>query len=162
MHKHKQTRNRYSKSSIERLSLPRTEVGTKAIERHDVYLHIGQIIFLSKSKNQNSLYPVNFHVGFDNRSPIVVHDARRHAEDKEESLELERRRRGDGGRHALRIRNEFPIKIQRKETLRIRGGNATDTLNFPYMAAVIINGRLWCAGAIVDENWVLTAAHCLN
>ncbi|KAJ0171522.1 hypothetical protein K1T71_013072 [Dendrolimus kikuchii] len=61
----------------------------------------------------------------------------------------------------LRIRNEGPPIIQ-KGNLRIRGGNATDTMNFPYMVAVIINGRLWCAGAIVDENWVVTAAHCLN
>ncbi|CAG5054994.1 unnamed protein product [Parnassius apollo] len=52
--------------------------------------------------------------------------------------------------------------LEKKKALRIRGGNATDTKNFPYMAAIIINGRLWCAGAIVDVNWVLTAAHCLN
>ncbi|KOB73735.1 Trypsin-related protease, partial [Operophtera brumata] len=62
---------------------------------------------------------------------------------------------------ALRIRTEGPPKYD-KNSLRIKGGTPTDTENFPYMAAVIINGRLWCAGAIVDENWVVTAAHCLN
>ncbi|XP_037297747.1 trypsin [Manduca sexta] len=61
----------------------------------------------------------------------------------------------------MRVRNEYPTIIE-KPNLRIRGGNATDTKNFPYMAAIIINGRLWCAGAIVDVNWVVTAAHCLN
>ncbi|XP_049880232.1 trypsin-like, partial [Pectinophora gossypiella] len=59
---------------------------------------------------------------------------------------------------SLRIRMD-PIS---KQALRIRGGNSTDTLNYPYMAAIIINGRLWCAGAIVDINWIVTAAHCLN
>uniref|UniRef100_A0A2A4JJY4 Peptidase S1 domain-containing protein n=1 Tax=Heliothis virescens TaxID=7102 RepID=A0A2A4JJY4_HELVI len=78
------------------------------------------------------------------------------------------RRRGHRGhrgkpRGSLRIRNEHQTFItQPKTNLRIRGGNATDTKNFPYMAAVIINGRLWCAGTIVDVNWVVTAAHCLN
>ncbi|XP_026332678.1 trypsin-like [Hyposmocoma kahamanoa] len=59
----------------------------------------------------------------------------------------------------LRIRNVDPLG---KAALRIRGGNSTDTINFPYMAAIIINGRLWCAGAIIDQNWIVTAAHCLN
>ncbi|KAJ8710815.1 hypothetical protein PYW08_009330 [Mythimna loreyi] len=73
------------------------------------------------------------------------------------------RRRGHHNAPSLRIRNEHQVFITDKKTnLRIRGGNATDTKNFPYMAAIIINGRLWCAGAIVDVNWVVTAAHCLN
>lgn len=63
---------------------------------------------------------------------------------------------------ALRIRNEYGVQYTLHDSLRIRGGNASDTLNFPYMAAIMINGRLWCAGAIVDVNWVVTAAHCLN
>ncbi|KAM3956723.1 trypsin-4 [Aphomia sociella] len=61
----------------------------------------------------------------------------------------------------LRIRNDYSVNFDNKN-LRIRGGNASDIINYPYMAAIIINGRLWCAGTIVDENWVVTAAHCLN
>ncbi|XP_022818570.1 trypsin-like [Spodoptera litura] len=73
------------------------------------------------------------------------------------------RRRGHHHKPGLRIRNEHQVYITEPKTnLRIRGGNATDTKNFPYMAAIIINGRLWCAGTIVDVNWVVTAAHCLN
>ncbi|XP_038218615.1 trypsin-1-like [Zerene cesonia] len=72
-----------------------------------------------------------------------------------------RRRASRPDKNALRIRNDYSVNIQ-KNGLRIRGGNVTDTKNYPYMAAIIINGRLWCAGTIVDVNWVLTAAHCLN
>ncbi|XP_013191657.2 putative trypsin-6 [Amyelois transitella] len=71
-------------------------------------------------------------------------------------------RRRHHGKNPLRIRNDYALRLDQKPNLRIRGGNTTDTLNYPYMAAIIINGRMWCAGAIVDENWVITAAHCLN
>lgn len=66
------------------------------------------------------------------------------------------------GKPALRIKNHDPQVIGASKALRIRGANVSDTKNYPYMAAIIINGRLWCAGALVDENWVVTAAHCLN
>lgn len=71
------------------------------------------------------------------------------------------RRRHHSDEKALRIRNDYLTNVN-KQVLRIHGGNTTDTKNYPYIAAIIINGRLWCAGTIVDVNWVLTAAHCLN
>lgn len=75
---------------------------------------------------------------------------------------VDTRRRHHSDKKALRIRNDFNTNLN-KNALRIRGGNVTtDTLNYPYIAAIIINGRLWCAGTIVDVNWILTAAHCLN
>ncbi|RVE50023.1 hypothetical protein evm_005229 [Chilo suppressalis] len=64
--------------------------------------------------------------------------------------------------NGLRIRNEYGRGVEHNGVLRIRGGSVSDTRNYPYMAAIIINGQLWCAGAIVDINWVVTAAHCLN
>ncbi|XP_028040514.1 trypsin-like [Bombyx mandarina] len=74
---------------------------------------------------------------------------------------MDGRRSHKSHKQALRIRNDHPNQYDESH-LKFKRQNITDTLNYPYMAAVIINGRLWCAGAIVDVNWVVTAAHCLN
>jgi V8-like Glu-specific endopeptidase len=62
----------------------------------------------------------------------------------------------------LRVKNEYGAGFDDGGRIQTKDGTVTSTMNFPYMAAVIINGRLWCAGTIVDENWIVTAAHCLN
>ncbi|VVC98959.1 uncharacterized protein LOC126969937 [Leptidea sinapis] len=80
---------------------------------------------------------------------------------REVSQEYRRKNSDRDNKNDLRIRNDYSVYFS-KDNLRILGGNSSSTLNYPYMAAIIINGRLWCAGAIVDVNWVVTAAHCLN
>ncbi|XP_068624921.1 uncharacterized protein [Battus philenor] len=32
----------------------------------------------------------------------------------------------------------------------------------PFMAALLVNDKLWCGGAIIDYDTILTAAHCLQ
>ena len=45
---------------------------------------------------------------------------------------------------------------------RIVGGENAQANQFPYMASLQrrSNGNHFCAGSIVSELWVLTAAHC--
>nr|XP_021192247.2 trypsin 3A1 [Helicoverpa armigera] len=123
---------------------------------NNIYLYLLVLtIAYAKSGVVGSDVSVDLRLGTDDDMPQLLNeDGRRHHHRKHH-------RKPAGG--ALRIRNEHQTFITEPKTnLRIRGGNATDTKNFPYMAAVIINGRLWCAGTIVDVNWVVTAAHCLN
>ncbi|XP_034826583.1 uncharacterized protein [Maniola hyperantus] len=111
-----------------------------------LYLNFGYSIG-HKERNNPAVVKFKMDVDYNEPEPVL--------------FESGRRRHHHGEKKAFRIRNDYLLNLN-KETLRIRGGNATDTRNFPYIAAIIINGRLWCAGTIVDVNWVLTAAHCLN
>lgn len=45
---------------------------------------------------------------------------------------------------------------------RILGGQEAKSHERPYMASVQVNGKHVCGGFLVSEQWVLSAAHCLE
>ncbi|XP_055384266.1 trypsin-4-like [Condylostylus longicornis] len=48
-----------------------------------------------------------------------------------------------------------------KRDPRIVGGNDAEKNEFPHMISLKFRGGHLCGGSIINENWVLTAAHCL-
>lgn len=47
-------------------------------------------------------------------------------------------------------------------TPQIVGGKETVPYSRPYQVALLFNGRQGCGGTLINANWVLTAAHCLD
>ncbi|KAG7200508.1 hypothetical protein KM043_001072 [Ampulex compressa] len=45
---------------------------------------------------------------------------------------------------------------------RIVGGEFTSIRKVPYQVSIINRGEHHCGGTIISENWVLTAAHCMD
>jgi len=50
------------------------------------------------------------------------------------------------------------LKKSRKQ--RIVGGEKVDVKDFPFFVKFYLNGYL-CGGSILNEEWILTAAHCV-
>ncbi|XP_045460971.1 chymotrypsin-2-like [Harmonia axyridis] len=45
---------------------------------------------------------------------------------------------------------------------RVVGGSDAPEGAFPYQVALQIRNSLFCGGSIIDNSWILTAAHCLD
>lgn len=46
--------------------------------------------------------------------------------------------------------------------LRVVGGRASQPKAWPFLVAIYKNGVFCCGGVILNEMWILTAAHCLE
>lgn len=46
------------------------------------------------------------------------------------------------------------------EESRIVGGNDADIREFPFIVSILNLGRHHCAGSLLNERWILSAAHC--
>merc|ERR1719188_596850 len=61
---------------------------------------------------------------------------------------------------------EDPESCGVRQTGKIVGGMETQINEYPWMALLrrifSEDGRFFCGGSLISENWVLTAAHCLR
>lgn len=44
----------------------------------------------------------------------------------------------------------------------IFGGKIVKNNDFPFIVSLRLNGFHYCAGTIINDQWILTAAHCLQ
>jgi secreted trypsin-like serine protease len=44
--------------------------------------------------------------------------------------------------------------------LRITNGYTADRGQFPWQAALYVDGSSFCGGSLISDRWILTAAHC--
>lgn len=50
----------------------------------------------------------------------------------------------------------------KNETGRIVGGEETAVNEYPWMARLSYFGRFYCGGTLINDRYVLTAAHCVR
>lgn len=42
------------------------------------------------------------------------------------------------------------------------GGQQTEVNQFPWMAMLMYSGRFYCGGTLINDRYVMTAAHCVS
>lgn len=59
------------------------------------------------------------------------------------------------------LNNSF-ARIRREEDERVVGGRVSGPGSWPWLVALYKNGIFHCGGVILDESWIMTAAHCVQ
>lgn len=62
----------------------------------------------------------------------------------------------------LKNYTKFNRRPNREETGRVVGGRESEPRAWPWTVAIHKNGGFLCGGVILDEIWILTAAHCME
>jgi secreted trypsin-like serine protease len=52
--------------------------------------------------------------------------------------------------------------ISRKDEHRIVGGRPTEAYDYPWMAGLLYKGALYCGATLINDRYVVTAAHCVD
>lgn len=61
----------------------------------------------------------------------------------------------------LNIRDDINRQKREDDFVRIVGGDRSVPHSWPFIVALYKNGLFHCGGTIINENWILSAAHCM-
>ena len=64
------------------------------------------------------------------------------------------------GIHVIRQKQEN-VKHEKDFIPKVVGGRISEPGKWPWLVAILKNGNFHCGGVILDENWIMTAAHCV-
>lgn len=52
--------------------------------------------------------------------------------------------------------------VSRKDEQRIVGGRPAEAYDYPWMAGLLYKGALYCGATLINDRYVVTAAHCVE
>lgn len=61
----------------------------------------------------------------------------------------------------LHIRGDIDRQKREEDFVRIVGGDRSAPHSWPFIVAMYKDGSFHCGGTIINENWILSAAHCM-
>lgn len=65
------------------------------------------------------------------------------------------------GLHYIRLHQDNDTEKEYHPGGRVVGGRLSGPGTWPWLVAILRNGIFHCGGVILDESWIMTAAHCV-